>query len=107
MNNLYLILFIGSIFLASYSQILLKKGTREQNIYINKYTIMGYGIMFLSTILTLVGYRYIDLSLGQILQSLSFIFVILFSYIFLKEKITKQEIIGFMIIVIGLIIFNI
>lgn len=39
-NILYLIFFILSIVIASFSQIILKKGAGQKNIYINKYTIV-------------------------------------------------------------------
>lgn len=39
-NILYLMFFVLSIVIASFSQIILKKGAKEKNIYINKYTIV-------------------------------------------------------------------
>lgn len=39
-NSIYILFFILSILIASYSQIILKKGAGEKNIYINKYTIV-------------------------------------------------------------------
>ena len=39
-NSIYIIFFILSILLASYSQIILKKGAGERNIYINKFTVI-------------------------------------------------------------------
>jgi len=63
--------------------------------------------MVISTLFTLVGYKKVSLSLGQILQSLSFIFVIILSYIFLKEKISKRQIVGIIIIIIGIIIYSV
>lgn len=108
MNDiLYVIFFIISIIIASYSQILLKKGTAKKNIYINKYTIMGYLLMIISTLFTLYAYKGIPLSLSQILQSLSFIFVAVFSHILLDEKITKRIVIGTIFIFIGIIIYSI
>jgi small multidrug resistance pump len=107
MNNIYIFLFILSILIASFSQILLKTGAKEKNIYLNKYTIIGYIIMFGSTICTLIAYKNVNLSLGQILQSLSFVFVTILSYFILKEKISEKKLLGLVIIIIGIIIFNI
>lgn len=103
----YILMFVISIVIASYSQILLKKGAHEKNIYINKKTIIGYSLMVISTLFTLYAYKYVNLSLSQILQALSFIFVALFSYIFLKEKITKRIVIGTIIIILGVIVYSI
>ncbi len=104
---IYILLFILSILVSAFSQILLKKGSGKKNIYINKFTIAGYIIMILATFLTLIAYRNVNLSLGQVLQALSFVFVILLSKIFLKEKISKRKILGIFIIILGILIFNI
>ena len=108
MNNIiYIILFVISILIAGFSQILLKKGSGLKKIYLNKFTIFGYGIMIISTLLTLIAYSKVNLSLGVLLQSLSFVFVPLLSYIFLKEKINKNYITGVFFIFLGVIVFSI
>ena len=108
MNNyIYIICFLLSIIIASYSQIILKKGAEQKNIYINKYTIVGYTLMVISTLFTLIGYKGVDLTLSGVLQALSFVFVPIFSLILLKEKINKQTIIGIAVIILGIIIYSI
>lgn len=107
MNSLYIILFIISVLIASFSQIILKKGAMQKNIYINKYTIIGYLLMIISTLFTLIAYKGVNLSLSQMLQSLSFIFVTILSYLFLKEKIKKKTIIGLILVVIGILVYSI
>ena len=105
-NYVYVILFLISILISSFSQILLKKGSSQKNIYLNKFTIFGYGIMVFATLLTLFAYKNVNLSLGQILQSLSFVFVTILSSIFLKEKIGLRKSIGIFVIIIGILIFS-
>lgn len=106
-NSFYVLLFIISIILASFSQIILKKGSKEKNIFINKYTIVGYLLMLISTLFTLYGYKGVQLSLSQILQSLSFIFVAILSKVFLNEKISGKTIIGICLIIVGIIIYSV
>ncbi len=61
MVNKYMLLLVASVVVASLSQILLKKSAvktyssviRE---YLNPYVIAGYGMMVLSTLLTVGGY---------------------------------------------------
>lgn len=65
MSKVYLLLFLLSILIASFSQIILKKGADQKNIYINKYTIVGYSLMILSTLLTLIGYKGVDLTMSR------------------------------------------
>ena len=106
-NSIYILLFLLSIIVASFSQIILKKGAEQKNIYINKYTIIGYSLMVISTLFTLVGYKGVDLTLSGILQGLSFVFVPIFSFLFLKEKINKQTTAGIFIIILGIVIYSI
>lgn len=104
---LCILLFICSILIASFSQIILKIGSNKKNIYINKYTIIGYSLMLISTIFTLVGYKGVELTTGAILQVLSFIFVPILSVLFLKEKINKKSIIGMIIMLLGIVIYSV
>lgn len=101
------ILIIISMLIASYAQIILKKGAEQKNIYINRFTITGYSLMVISSLFTLVGYKDVELGLTGVLQALSFAFVPLFSYLLLKEKITRQQIVGITIIIVGLIIYSV
>lgn len=101
-----MILFIFSVFIASCSQILLKKGSDKKNIYLNPYTLSGYGLMVVSTFLTVLAYKKVALSTGVLLESISYIFVPILSYFFLKEKISKNHFLGMIIIIIGILVFE-
>ena len=108
MNNyIYIFLFILSVLIGSISQIVLKKGAVQKNIYINKFTILGYTLMILSTFLTFFAYKIVNLSMGAILQSLSFIFVAIFSKLILKENVSRITLIGMIFIVFGIVVFSI
>ena len=108
MNNLfYISLFILSVLIGSIAQISLKKGAEKKNIYINTYTVLGYFLMLLSTFLTFFAYKFVELSMGAVLQSLSFIFVAIFSKMILKENINKIMITGMLFIVFGVIIYSV
>lgn len=104
----YIFLLILSIFIASVSQILLKKGAISdyKNIYINKFSLSGYFILLFSTLLTRIAYGNINLSYGLLLESLSFIFVPTMSYLFLKENVNIKTRFGMIIIIIGVIIYT-
>lgn len=103
----YLCFFLFSILIASFSQIILKKGAGQKNIFINKYTIVGYTLMGISTLFTLIGYKGVDLTMSGILQGLSFVFVPVLSFFMLKEKINKQILFGIVVIILGIIIYSI
>lgn len=112
MINSYVMLLIASVFIAGCSQIILKISAlkKHESIlkeYLNFRVIMGYGLMFVSTILTIVAFKGLDYKNGPIIESLGYIFVMILSRIFLKEKITKKKILGNLLILIGIFVFYI
>lgn len=104
-------LLLFSVFISSVSQILLKKAanrTYESTIkeYINPLVIGAYGMFFCSVILTMLALRYVPLSMSPILESTGYIFVSVMGYFFLKERFTRRKLLGFALILVGVIIFN-
>lgn len=108
----YIIVFIISICIASVSQILLKKSanikrTSKIKEYLNMYVISAYGLLVISTLLTMYAYKQINLSVGVVIEAIGYIMVAILSYFCIKEKFTKNKIIGIILIIIGVIIFAI
>lgn len=104
-------LLLFSVFISSVSQILLKKAanrTYESTIkeYMNPLVIGAYGMFFCSVILTMLALRYVPLSMSPILESTGYIFVSVMGYFFLKERFTRRKLLGFALILVGVIIFN-
>ena len=107
----YIILFLGAVFISSVSQIMLKKSankTYESKLaeYMNPWVIIAYGLFFGATLVTVIAYKYVPLSLGPILESSGYFFVTILGMIFLKEKVGKKKALGLLIILVGIIIFN-
>lgn len=108
----YTWMFLISVFISSVSQVLLKRSAKKeyQSIvqeYINRDVIFAYFLFFLATITTVFAYTFIPFSMGIALESLGYVFVSIFSYCFLKEKMSRNQIIGLLIIVLGVLIFSI
>jgi drug/metabolite transporter (DMT)-like permease len=91
-------------------QILLKKSANRNysglKIFLNFETILGYSIFLIITFITFLLYRYIDLSTGVLLETSSFVFILILSNVFLKEKLNKKCIIGILFIVSGITIYS-
>ena len=109
--NKYVLLKIISVLIAVISQILLKKSANEHydnklREYLNEFVIVGYGLFFLSSIISVISLKGIAISYSSIIESLSYILIPISSYIFLKEKINKKQLIGMVIIIVGVLIFN-
>lgn len=106
------IIFIASICIASVSQVLLKKSANEEKRtkmqeYLNKNVIIAYVLLFTSTLLTMTAYKTLQLSTGVIIESISYIIIAGLSYFLFKEKITKNKLIGIIMIITGIIIASI
>ena len=111
MINKYFLLFSFAVFIVSISQILLKiSANREHNSkvreYFNSYVIIAYGILYVSLILAILALRGLELKNVPIIESTGYIYILILSKIFLKEKITKYKIGGSFLIVLGIIVFN-
>lgn len=112
MINKYVCILVLSVLIASVSQIILKIGSEKnyKNLireYLNVYVIVGYGMMVVSTILTILAFKGLDYKNGPIIESVGYIFVMVLSSIILKEKITKKKIAGNLLILLGILVFYI
>ena len=107
----YFVIMIISGVLSSFSQILLKKSAGEKKDslikeYLNLYVIMGYVITALCMILTMIGYKGVPFKYGSVLESLTYIYIMILSRLLLGEKMTKKKLLGNIIIIIGVIVFS-
>ncbi len=110
MINKYILIMMISVLVASISQILLKISANKEHKsmikeYINPHVILGYMLLFASTILTILALKGMELKNLPIIEATGYIYVLILSAMILKEKITKKKIIGNIIIIIGIIIF--
>ena len=108
---LFSLIFIFGVFISSVSQIILKKAAQKEypnriKEYLNARVIFAYIIFFGATLCSIWAYTVIPLSLGPILESAGYLFVAVLSWLFLKEKITKNKMLGLSIIIIGIIIYS-
>lgn len=110
--NKYICFMLAAVIISSLSQMLLKKsaGLKHASFlkeYLNPWVIAGYGMMVLSTLATILAYRGMDYKNGPIIESLGYILVMILSYVFFKERIGKRKLIGYGLILVGVIVFYI
>lgn len=99
-----------SVVIASISQVLLKKSTfntydavvRE---YLNPYVISGYGLLFLSMLLTVYAYSGMDYKNGPVIESLGNVIVLLLGYFVFGERISLRKMAGIACIMAGIVVF--
>lgn len=103
-------LYILSVTVAAFSQLLLKKSAMKKyssflREYLNLYVIAGYGLLFLSMFLTILAYRGLDYKNGPVIESLGYVLVLFLSRLFLGEKLTKRKVAGTICILMGMVVF--
>lgn len=109
MNTGYIILLI-SVTISALSQMLLKTSANKSYTsfirqYLNIYVIAGYGLTFLSMLLTMLAYRSLDYKVGPLIESLGFVIVLFLGRLIFKELVSIRKIIGICIILSGIVIY--
>ena len=112
MNKMiFIAIFLISVLISSISQALLKHSAQKNRSglkqYLNPLTMFAYALFGACTLIVIICYKYIPLSLGLVLESTGYIYVTAISAIALKEKITIKKIMGNILIVFGIILFAI
>ena len=110
MNKYLLIMFIATFFSAS-SQILLKQSANQthKNVifeYLNWRVITAYIIFSGVLLLNTYALTQVDMKYGSIIDTFSYVFVMILSCLILKEKFTKGKVIGNLLIIAGIILYQ-
>jgi drug/metabolite transporter (DMT)-like permease len=108
---MYYLLVILSVLAAAGAQMLLKQGAKQQyptfiRQYINPWVIGGYGIMAASLLLNIfcLGHG-VQVKEVSIIESLSYLFVPMLSWLIFKEKITWRKAGAIAVIMMGVVVF--
>ena len=110
--SLYSCILIGSTFLSSVSQVMLKKsagkkyGSRIRE-YLNPLVIAAYVIFFACTFISMFSLRVVPLSISPVLEATGYIFIGILGYVFLRERLSKRQLVGMALIITGIIIASI
>ena len=108
----YYILYLLSVIITVISQLLLKTGARMNQerhwlySYFNLYTISGYFLLFLTTLMTLIVLKYMPLKMTIFFAPMNYILLLFLTFIFLKEKVGRIQLFGIITIIAGIIIYS-
>ena len=111
MNISYVLAFLA-VFVASVSQILLKQSAQmeHKNIiykFLNWRVILGYALLFGTTIINVFAYRGVELKVTPMIESTGIIWVTILAVWFLKGRTSKRALLSIAVTVIGIIVFSI
>lgn len=110
--NPWIFMFALSSTIAAFAQMLLKKSAGETHKslifeYLNWKVIVGYFMMFAGMLLGVVGYgRGVQVKQGPVMETIGNVWVVILSRIFFGEPITKKKVLGNILIIVGIVIFE-
>ena len=108
---MYYALVVFDVFIAALAQMLLKSSSMDRHKsfffeYFNPKVIGGYGIMVLSLLLNIYALNHgVMLKELSTIESLSYMFVPLLSFLFFKETITWRKAGAIAVIMTGIVVF--
>ncbi len=93
------------------SQILLKQSANQEHEsalkeYLNWRVITAYMIFGSVLLVNTYAYTQVDMKYGPVLDTFTYVFVLILSWLVLKEKITRGKLIGNLLIVAGVLIYT-
>lgn len=100
-----------AVFIAAVAQIVLKKAAVRNTEasflrkFLNLPVILGYGMMFGSTFLNVIALRKIPLSLTPVTEATGYIWVPLLSWVVMKVRPTRRNIMGGIVIILGMLMY--
>ena len=104
------VVLLVSVFVSAISQVMLKKAalrTYPNHVaeYLNPLVIVAYVLFVGCTLLTILAYQGIPLSLGPVLEATSYLYVTLFGVTIFHEHVGREKLLALALIVIGIIVF--
>lgn len=103
------LMFAGTFFTAV-SQVLLKQSADKTyknplREYLNLRVMTAYAIFFCVLLVNTYAFTKVDLKYGAVIDTLSYVFVMILSRAVLGEKFTRGKLIGNLIILAGVIVY--
>ena len=108
----WLIALLG-VFISSCAQLLMKASAvkKKQSSILEKFLniriMTAYSMMMLSSLISVLCLRHLQLQYVPMIEATGFLWVPLLSFLILREKPTRYNVIGGIIIVSGMILFTI
>lgn len=111
MINVYFGLMFAGTFFTAVSQVLLKQSANRTwknplQEYLNWRVILSYFIFFCVLLVNTYAFTKVEMKYGTVIDAFSYVFVMILSYVILRERFTKGRVIGNMIIIAGILIYT-
>lgn len=106
----YILIFLASVFMSSVSQVMLKKAAQKSydshiKEYLNPLVISAYLIFVGTTLVGVLAYKVIPLSMGPVLEASSYLYVTFFGVKLFGERVNGKKIAALFLIVAGIVVY--
>ena len=107
----YMLILFATTFFTAFSQVLMKQSAQIEHKnwiyeYLNWRVILAYGIAFSVLMVNTYAYTEVEIKYASIIDAFSYVNVMIFSYLILKEHFTKKQLAGNLIIIAGILIYT-
>ena len=111
-NNIeieYAFILLGGVFAGSLSQVMLKKSALKNysnriKEYLNPLVLFAYIIFLGTTVLSIIAYKGLPISMGPVLEATSYIYVTIWGRVIFNEKFNIRKIIALIMIIAGVLV---
>ena len=105
---MYALLILAGTFIAAISQVMLKIEANKSHLqeYLNPLVIFAYVLFVGTTLLSILAYRGIPLSMGPILEATSYIYITIFGVKIFKEKMNRGKAAALVLIICGIVVYS-
>ena len=98
------------VFVSAISQVLLKKSAMREHEsalreYLNPLVIFAYALFVGATLLSVLSYRGIPLSMGPILDATGYLWVTLFGVSVFHERMNGKRLVALALIILGIVVY--
>lgn len=83
----------------------LKKHDNIIKEYLNPLVIIAYAVFFGTTLIGVLAYKGIPLSLGPILETTGYLYITFFGVVIFKEKLSFKKVLALLLIICGIFIY--
>ena len=109
--NRYLLLMFILTFFSALSQLLLKLSANEKHEgvlgeYLNWKVITAYFIFAVVLLLNTSAYTKVNLKYGPVIDTFTYVFVLLLSVLVLREKLTGWKLLGNVMMIAGVLLYS-
>ena len=99
------------VFVSSIAQVMLKLEALKSHDslikeYLNPLVIGAYVLMLVSTLMLIISFKMIPLSMGPVLETTSYIYVTIFGVVIFKEKLSRAKIVALLVILAGIGVYS-